>query len=124
MGSNRLVPVIYLEQKNHEKPEGEETFKYFKNLYAPENEPVVDDIIVEQQIYMPVTDDPISTREVSEAFNQQKSGNNFGNCHLRPIKDLILYPAFLLFNFMFFATTTLTDWVPNFSLYHSKEGKS
>ena len=56
--------------KTHEKPEDEETFKYFKNLYAPENEPVVDDIIVGQQIYIPVTDDPVSTSEVSEAFNQ------------------------------------------------------
>ena len=50
---------------------------------------------------MPVTDDPISTREVSEAFNQQKSGNNFSNRHLRPTKDLILYPVFLLFNYIF-----------------------
>ena len=108
--------------KNHEKPEDEETFKYFKNLYAPENEPVVDDIIVEQHIYMPVTDDPISTSEVSEAFNQQKSRNNFGNRHLRPIKDLILYPVFLLFNFIFFATTTLIDWVPSVLFTIPKKG--
>ena len=108
--------------KNHETPDDEEKFNFFKNLYAPENEPAVEDTTVSHHVYMPVTDDPISAEEITEALNQQKSGYNYNNSLLNPLKDILLFPIFMLFNFIFFATTTLVDWDPTVLFIIPKKG--
>ena len=50
--------------KNYDFREKEETFKFFKNLYSPENEPSVESLEINTNIYIPVTDDPIGMEEI------------------------------------------------------------
>ena len=107
--------------KNYDFPEKDETFKFFKNLYSPENEPSVENLEINTNIYIPVTDDPISMEEIKEGFTQQKKGYNYTNNLLKPIKDSLFRVTFLLFNIIFFAIETIA-WAPSLLFTIPKKG--
>ena len=58
--------------RDHNIPEADDLYRHFKALYAPVNEPVIELPI--SDVYIPVTDDPISEREILKAFTDQKRG--------------------------------------------------
>ena len=63
--------------RSYDKPDDDETFKLMKDLYTPKDEPPVEEFVIGSQVYMPITDDVISMREIQVGFEDQKSGYNF-----------------------------------------------
>ena len=55
-----------------------------------------------------MTDDPITIKEVKDAFSEQKSGYNYTKRNLEPIKDVLFVTVQILFNIVFFATSAPT----------------
>ena len=94
----------YSSTKNYDKPDDEDTFKYFQSLYSPTDEPPVEDLEIDVDRYMPVTDDAITPKEIEEAFDSQMKGYNFTQSALLPIRNSLLGIMLIIFNLIFFAT--------------------
>ena len=108
--------------ETRETPDENVTFNYFKSLYAPEGEPSVDDVEVDNPTYVPATDDILSMEEIGDALKQQKSGYNFNNTHVKPLKDMLLFSVYLLFNTIFFTTNAIVNWAPSVLFIIPKKG--
>ena len=107
--------------KSYDKPADDETYDFFTKLYAPKDEPLVEDFAIESNTYIPVTDDPITIKEVKDAFRQQKSGYNYTKRTLEPVKYILFDTVHVLFNIVFFAVVAAT-WAPTMLFTVAKKG--
>ena len=96
---------------NHDSPDDEETLKFFKCLYGPPNEPSIDNFVADN-LYIPITDDPISMDEIKDAFKQQKKGYNFSQNTLYPVRNILFSLVYAHFNVIFFAENAVR-WAPS-----------
>ena len=107
--------------RSYDKPADDETYDFFSKLFAPKDEPPVEGSIIESNTYIPVTDDPITIKEVKDAFREQKSGYNYTKRNLEPIKDVLFVTVQILFNIVFFAVVAAT-WAPTMLFTVAKKG--
>ena len=68
-----------------------------------------------------MTDDPITIKEVKDAFREQKSGYNYTKRNLEPIKDVLFVTVQIIFNIVFFAVVAAT-WDPTMLFTVAKKG--
>ena len=103
-------------------PDSEDLFKHFKNSDAPADEPPVEITNGPYDVYLPVTDDPISIKEIVDAFQVQKKGYNYTNVILRPFITIILPHVYILMNMVFFASSEIIKWAPSMLFAITKKG--
>ena len=95
--------------------------KFFERLYCPENEPPIEDFVIDNEIFIPITDSEFNLREVKDAYNQQKKGYNFTRSTLEPVKAIPFHIVLILFNIIFYAANVIT-WAPNMLCTIPKKG--
>ena len=108
--------------KDTNAPDKDDLFRHFKSLYTPANDLPVETPSRQHEIYMPITDDPISDSEILKAFNEQKKGYNYTNTILKPFKSILLPYMYLLMNTVFLVTYGIVKWAPSMLFSIPKKG--
>ena len=108
--------------KDTNTPDKDDLFRHLKSLYTPANELPIETPSRQHEIYMPITDDPISDSEILKTFNEQKTGYNYTNTILKPFISILLPYMYLLMNTVFLATYEIVKWAPSMLFSIPKKG--